>query len=117
MAVTSTRRVIVNFTGDFNEQVDSGIPSANLSTNASSPGQTENKALSTGNNTITPPTGAVGVTIILPSGNTVLLTLKGVNGDTGIVLHLTHPTSIGLNGVGTFVISAASAITVRLVWS
>lgn len=113
MAVNAVRRVIVKFTGDFiadlyNDAAD----------NAASPGEIENVALSAGNNTITPPTGAKAVTILPPAGNTVLITAKGIGADTGIVLHLTDPTSIGLNSAAsTFVLSAASSVTVRLVWS
>jgi hypothetical protein len=113
MAVTSTRRVIVNFSGDINTQLDK--PAAN---NSSSPGEQELVTLAAGNNTITPPTGAVACTIIPPSGNTSVITLKGVNGDTGVALHLTDPTSIGINSAAsTFVLNAVSQVVVRLVWS
>lgn len=113
MSVTSTRLVIVNFSGDVNAQQP--CPAAN---NASSPGEIENQVLSAGNNTITPPTGATACTIVPPSGNTSLITLKGVNGDTGVALHLTDPSSFGINSAAsTFVLNAASQVTVRLLWS
>ena len=49
-------------------------------------------ALVAGANTITPPTKAGGVLIIPPAGNTIAITLKGVTGDTGIVLAKIAPT-------------------------
>jgi hypothetical protein len=113
MSVTSTRRVIVNYSGDVVAQQDE--PAAN---NSSSPGEIENVTLAAGNNTITPPTGATAVTILPPAGNTSLITLKGINGDTGIALHLTDPSSIGLNSAAsTFVLNAVAQVIVRLLWS
>jgi hypothetical protein len=113
MAVTATRNVTVQFTGD--------IVAANTfaaASNVASPAEIEIVALSAGANTITPPSGARAVTIIPPIANTVLLTLKGVTGDTGVVLHLTDPTSVGLNSYATtFCLTAVSSVTVRLVWS
>lgn len=112
MAVASTRSIAVGFSGDFVAQ-----NTFSAAANASSPGSVESYLLSSGANTITPPSGAKACTIIPPSGNTVALTIKGVAGDTGIVIHLTDPTSIALNSTATFVINAASGVTVRLVWS
>lgn len=111
--ITSNRRVINEFDGSYlltavNEAAE----------NKSSPGSLMEQALLSGNNTITPPTGATGVTFIMPSGNTVLVTLKGVNGDTGVALHKTDPTSLGLNDAATtFVLNAASAVTIQMIWS
>ncbi len=113
MAATATRSITVQFSGD--------IAAANTfaaANNASSPAEIDLVELASGANTITPPTGAKAVTIVPPTGNTVLLTLKGVTGDTGVVLHLTDPTSIGLNSAATtFVINAASTVNVRMIWS
>jgi hypothetical protein len=112
MAVTSKRSISIQFGTDleFNQTFEA-------IDNATSPGEIDLVALSSGANTITPPTGATACTIIPNNDNTVALTLKGVAGDTGIALALTSPTSIGLAGVSTFVINAASAVTVRLIWS
>ena len=112
MAVTSARSIAVTFTGDISAA--NTFPAAN---NVSSPAGVESKVLASGANTITPPTGASACTIIPPAANTVGLTLKGVTGDTGIALHLTDPTSIGLAGVTAFCLTAVSGVTVRLVWS
>ena len=113
MAVTSNRTVTVQLTGDvtYTQQFAAAA-------NASSPGENELVALASGANTITPPTGARAVTILPPAANTVLLTLKGVTGDTGVVLHLTDPAVITLNNAATtFCLTAASTVTVRMIWT
>lgn len=112
MSVTSGRSVTITFTGDI--EYTQSFSATNVSTGS---GQNQLVSLSSGNNTITVPSNAVAVTIEMPSGNTVQVTLKGVNGDTGIALHLTDPTSIGLNAVSSFVLNAASAVTVRLIYN
>ena len=115
MAVTSDRVIGVTFTGDVNAP-NLAYPAAQ---NAASPGAIVVANLAMGANTITVPSGAKAVTILPPSGNTVVLTLKGISGDTGIAIHLTDPTSLGLGtSVTSFVINAASAVTgMRYVWS
>jgi hypothetical protein len=68
--------------------------------------------LNSGANTITVPTGATAVVIQPPSGNTILVTFKGVTGDTGVPLHKTQPTVIALDSTATsFVLTAASGFT------
>jgi len=100
MSVTSKRVVSISFTGDVNAP-NLDYPAAD---NASSPGIITETVLALGANTITVPTGFKGFTIIPPSGNTTLITLKGVTGDTGVPLHLTDPTSIGLDSTeSTFI--------------
>ena len=117
MAVTAQRNVTIQFTGDV--QAANTFSAAN---NTASPGQIEVRTLATGNTTITPPTGGAtpkSVTIIPPSGNLITITLKGIAGDTGIVLHLTDPTTIGLNSpTTTFVLTTgADVVGARLVWT
>jgi|SRR3990167_1221050 len=114
MAVAAIRTVSNVFTGDITAEVSSAA-----ATNTSSPGKIDIVTLSSGANTITPPSSARACTIIPPSSNTTLITLKGVAGDTGIVLHLTDPTSIAINSASsTFVLSAAAQLAgVRLIWS
>lgn len=112
MSIASNRRVINQFSGDYD------LTAVNAAAeNDTSPGSIFDYSLSSGNNTITPPTGAVGGTLIMPSGNTVLITLKGVNGDTGVALHKTDPTSLGLNTNSAFVLSAASTVDIKIIWS
>ena len=118
MSVTSYRTIQLQLSGDVTQQT---ILSA--LDNAVSPGMEVIQSLTLGANTITAPvvTGIVvtGLTIIPPSGNINLMTLKGVGGDTGIALHLTDPTSLSLDTTFvSLVINAAAAIVgVRLIWS
>lgn len=117
MSVSATRSISIVYTGDV-----AGTETINAATNAASPGSVEIKTLSSGANTITVPTGGSTVTcctILPPTGNTVLITLKGVSGDTGIPIHKTDPTSVAIDSTcSTFVLNAASGITgVRLYWS
>ena len=118
MAVESTTTVTVRFTGDITA---APLVSA-VASNTNSPGQSSVVTLASGANTITPPSGGTapsGVTIVPPSGNTNAITLKGVTGDTGISLHLTNPTHIGLGSTtATFVLTVATTTSgVRLIWS
>ena len=117
MAVAATRSIAINFTGDI-----VGGNSFDAASNAASPAQMEVRTLAIGANTITPPAGGTtpkAVTIVPPSGNTATITLKGVTGDTGVVLHLTDPTSIALNSpTATFVLTLSAEIAgVRLIWT
>lgn len=86
--------------------------------NAGSPCYLQALTLASGNQTITPPTGAAGVAIILPVSNTVLVKIKGVNGDTGVSLHKVGTSLIWLDAtMTTFVLNAAAEITgVQLLW-
>ena len=118
MSVTSSRTVQIQFSGDNTEQI---IQSA--LDNTVSPGMNVIQTLSSGANTITAPvvSGIVvtGLTIIPPSGNTSLITLKGITGYTGVPLHLTDPASLSLNTtfVSLVLNAAASIVGVRLIWS
>lgn len=112
MAVTSVVRIDVNFDGDitFGQQFETAA-------SVTSPGMNEVKALTSGNNTITVPSGATGVTLIPPDNNEETITLKGVNGDTGIAIGLVNPMFLSLEGVSSFVINVGDDLSLRLIWS
>ena len=118
MSVTSTRTLQLGFSGDVAYQQP-----FSATDNPASSGEIQVVSLTTGVNTFIPPTvnGIVNdaLTIIPPSGNTVLITLKGASGDTGIPLHLVDPTSIGIDTTfAQVVLTVASGIDgVRLIWS
>ena len=123
MSTISTRTITIGFEVNADPGVNAPDQSYSAASNAASPGQTEIKTLASGANTITPPPSTsatvTGVTIIPPVGNTHLMTLKGVSGDTGIPLHLTDPSSFGVDStLSTFVINAAAQIAgVRFIWT
>lgn len=115
MAVTSTRSVTIGITGD-------GLNESNVfpaASNVASPANISYINLASGSNTVTTTTGMVSATIIPPAGNTNSITLKGVTGDTGVRLHNTDPSSIGLDStVSSFVLTAGASISgVRIVWT
>lgn len=118
MSVTSSRTIQVQFSGDVTTEI---IQSA--LDNEFSPAKIDIVSLILGANTIAAPvvSGIVitGLMIIPPAGNTSLITLKGVTGDTGVPIHLTDPTSIALDTTFvSLVLNAAAAIVgVRLIWT
>lgn len=118
MSVTSTRTLQIGFSGDVESQI---IQSA--LENENSPGEIFPVTLVTGSHTVTVPAVSgitpKALTIIPPAGNTALITLKGVSGDTGIPLHSTDPTSIAIDETfASLVITvAADVVGLRLIWS
>jgi hypothetical protein len=58
------------------------------------------------------------VTIFPPAGNTTVITLKGVGADAGFPIHITDPTSIGLDPTFvSLVLSVTAQINMlRLTW-
>jgi hypothetical protein len=117
MAATSTRTITIALSGDV-----TATEILEAAENTVSPASVEIKTLASGANTITAPTGGStvrAVTIVPPAGNTASITFKGVTGDTGVALHLTDPSSIGLGaGVTAFCLTAGATITgIRLYWS
>lgn len=112
MSITANVTININFSGDITYTQD-----FDADANIASPGSSITTNLASGANTITVPTGATGVLIVPPASNAVTLTLKGVTGDTGIAVGLISPIFLSLNSVSTFVITAGSAVTVRLIWS
>ena len=117
MATTASRSTTITLTGDV---IATEILYA--AGNPTSPGQLQITNLASGANTLTAPTSGttpVALTIITPAGNATALTLKGVTGDTGVVMHLTDPTTIALAASFTSLcLTAGGAITgVRLIWN
>jgi hypothetical protein len=118
MATTATRKTTITFSGDV-----VGTEQLSAASNASSPGTMEIKSLVSGANTITPPAGGScapkAVTIIPPAGNAVTITLKGVTGDTGVLLHPTDPTTIALGSTtATFVLTTSNTLSgIRFIWT
>lgn len=112
MAVTSTRSVTLAFAGDVVASL-----SAAAAANVASPGQEQLVALAQGDNAFTVPTGAMGVTVQMLA-NAVVVKLKGAGGDSGVAIHKSDPTSIGLDSSqASIILNAASATTVRMWWT
>lgn len=116
MQILSTRKIVSQFEGDVVADVTQTV------TNQESPGKFDIVTLSAGANTITPPTGGstpTSCTIIPPPTNASTITLKGVTGDTGILLHPSQPSVISLGSpTATFVLTAGAQIVgVQLIWA
>lgn len=117
MSVTAARTITVVYSGDV-----TGTETITAASNSASAGSVEIKTLSSGDNTITVPTGGTTPTcciIVPPTANSTSITLKGVSGDTGIRIHNTDPSAIALHStVTSFVLTTGGSITgVRFYWS
>lgn len=113
----STRAQLITFTGDV-----VGTELVSAASNPTSPAQIQILTLSSGFNSISVPTGGstpTALTILPPVGNLITLTLKGITGDTGILLHLTDPTTIALaSSVTSIGLTTSGILTgLRLYWS
>lgn len=116
MAKTSSVTFTVSITGDGGtlNYTPPGTPLSNTSAPYGGPIPV---ALSSGNNTLTPPATAQGVMIIPPTGSAITKTLKGIAGDTGILLNNALPTVLSLPvGGGAFVINASNSETITVLW-
>jgi len=117
MSTSAQRVTTVQFTGDVTFPL-TPTPTAN---NPTSPASEILMSLSAGDNVIAIPTTgapAAAVMILKPSGNNIVLKLKGIAGDTGVLLHKTDYDIISLDPTAvSFIINAASQVNgVRLVW-
>lgn len=92
-------------------------PGAPIVNNTAPAGGPISVLLSTGDNTLTVPSGAVALLIVPPSDSVVVKKLKGVGGDTGVTIAPAAPTYLGLPASATEVLlNAASGETVTLEW-
>jgi len=114
MSVTANVNVSLSWSGDVVLGQTFNDP-----TNPSSPGQEQVLSLSSGNNTVSVPTGAQSVLLVKTVNgvtNTATLTFKGVNGDTGYALSPTVADKLSVGG-SSFVINASAVTSIRAFWS
>ena len=118
MSITALVRNYISFSGDQDSEFIFTTPELE-----DSPAQQQVISLSLGANTITLPsvTGFTvhGLAIVPPATDAGLVTLKGVAGDTGILLSSTGVSVIqfGTTLPASIVLSAAAAVTGwRLIW-
>lgn len=115
MSTSAIRQTQITFAGDVT------LTNTQAANNPTSPASETLVSLANGDNTITvPATGApaTACVIVKPAGNSVAIKLKGIAGDTGILLHKTDHDVISLDpGQASFVLNAAAQINgVRLFW-
>lgn len=117
MSATGTRKITISYSGDVVLPAEE-FPAVN---NTASPAQVQLISLAMGDNAVAVPTGGstpTACTIVKPSGNALLIKLKSVNGDAGVPLHHTDPDSISIDSTcAGFVLNAAGAVNVRLLWT
>jgi hypothetical protein len=114
MAKTSTTTIGVSVIGD---SVNETFTPAAIVNTAAPAGGPISVALSSGDNTITVPSGAVSMMLIPPSTSTVVKKLKGIGGDTGFTVGPAALSMISLpTGTGTVLINAASSETISIHW-
>lgn len=117
MAARSRRKIIVTYSNDVE-----GEQEISAAENVTSPAAITVTDIAAGATTLfTAPAGATGATIV-KSGSLEgdELKLKGVPGDTGVVLHYSDPDSISLSladGVFYLTNPGATTVTVRIFWS
>lgn len=115
MAKTSTITLVPAIGGDgvsFTYAVPGSL------TNAAAPmGGAIPTALTTGDNTIAVPTGAMWLLISPPTTSTVAKKIKGAAGDTGVLIGPAIVSLIAIaSGQTSIILNAASGETVTLLW-
>lgn len=104
---------VLSISGIQSGQAEGGLRNiGTFSISMGTVGQTTETTLASGANTITVPTGSVGVVIVPDADNTTALTLKGVSGDTGISISPSDPTLLTFGTApASIVVTAASLLT------
>ena len=120
MSITSNITVTITQTGDIEANYSSeAVP------NTAASGAISNLVLTSGTNTVTCPSTTVfqvrAALIKPPDDNTATITLKGVSGDTGILINPVNPTLLTFDTTATttsFVLVASTTINaVQVIWS
>jgi hypothetical protein len=105
MAVTAALTLTGTITG-----LPGGSETVSLTlNNSAASGQTQFVTLASGFQTVSVPAGAVWCIVVPPAGNTTSITLKGITGDTGVVLHPSQPSIIALGSSQTTIGITAGA--------
>lgn len=114
MAVAGSWRVFGSLTGlpQGTESVDVSVVAPSTATG----GRVTQTIASATFTTITPPAAATAVVIIPPPANANTITLKGVTGDTGVVLSKTQPTVLALTAGGTFGLLCSGSTVLTFVY-
>ncbi len=114
MPVTSNRSIVLNQTGDveYTQEFPAVVSPVGSGVN-------QLVTLDTTALVVTVPTSCVAVTILPPVSNTTALTVSGTTSDTGISIHPSDPSSIGLSTTQTIIALTATTTTadVRLIFS
>lgn len=116
MAKTSKASIGITVTGDG--VTDAYVPPGNPFSNVAAPsGGTTRQALTTGNDTVLVPTGAIGVLIAPPDATLVTLNLAPIAADQGLELRMSYPALYYFPaGTASFVLVSGAVGSVDLHW-
>ena len=117
MAVSVQTTIVMKRTGDQNNQ-DTKVTSAN----AAASGAVSDLSFTAATfAAVTFPAGGSTITgciIVPPAGYAGTITLKGVTGDTGVILHPTDPTYISLGASAAFgLLCSVTCTGLRIFWT
>lgn len=111
MAVSGSWRIYGSVTG-----LPSGTRSVDVSITVGTGVDSTQTYTVNGFQNLSPPSGATAVLIIPASGNAQTLTLKGVTGDTGVLLNKTQPTVVALDTSPSIGVTTGGSATFTVVW-
>lgn len=115
MATTVETQITITSSGDG---IDSDWEPRAMENSAGAAGGPVRTSLSSGDNTITVPTGAMGMVLLPPAASATVLKLKGGAGETGFCLRSGQASSIPLpTGTASVLINASAAELVYVHWT
>lgn len=115
MATTETTQITVTSSGDG---IDSEWKPTAMSNSAGVAGGPVKTTVATGVNTITVPTGAMGIVIAPPASSSAVLKLLGGAGETGFALRTGQPAHIPLpTGTASVLINSSVVEIVYIHWT
>lgn len=115
MATTETMQITVTASGDG---IDSAWTPTAMTNSAGTAGGPVKTTLSSGDNTIAVPTGAMGMVLAPPAASAAVLRLKHYAGETGFALRSGQPSHIPLpTGTSTVLINSSTVEILYLHWT
>ncbi len=116
MAKTSACSIGVTVTGD-GITLTYAPPQSPVENTAAPQGGPVLLALSSGFNTVSVPTGAIGCLLVPATGSAITKTLKGLTGDTGVPIRTDGPTLLWLpNSTASFGLTTSGTENVQIFW-
>jgi hypothetical protein len=114
MATTETVQVTVTCSGDG---IKSKWEPTAMTNSAGVAGGPVKYTMSSGDNTLTVPTGAMGVVLAPPASSAAVLRLKNDAGETGFALRTGQPALIALpTGTAEVLVNASAEVFLYLHW-
>lgn len=115
MATTTETQITVTSSGDG---IDGEWEPTAMSNSAGVAGGPVKTTLASGDNTISVPTGAMGMVIAPPAASSTVLKLKGGAGETGFALRSGQPAHIPLpTGTASVLLNASAIDIVYVHWT